>query len=158
MLSCTSGVSAVRISDRPKVEPVCSTLLGHFPSTSNISWGGFISLPDRISNRCIFRKMVRILTGFFRGFFLPRETYLILTEFFRGLFSSRNLHNFGGTFLPRETNLILTEELKKINFNSFPAHLPLSHGASVLRQIIFQEITSLIANIKCIRIKALLSI
>ena len=39
-----SGVSAVRISDRPKVEPVCSTLLGHFPSTSNISWGGFISL------------------------------------------------------------------------------------------------------------------
>ena len=40
MLSCTGGVSAVRISDRPQVEPVCSTLLGHFPSTSNISWGG----------------------------------------------------------------------------------------------------------------------
>ena len=39
MISCTGGVSAVRISDRPKVEPVCSTLLGHFPSTSNISWG-----------------------------------------------------------------------------------------------------------------------
>ena len=37
---CTGGVSAVRISDRPKVEPVCSTLLGHFPSTSNISWRG----------------------------------------------------------------------------------------------------------------------
>ena len=37
---CTDEVSAVRISDRPKVEPVCSTLLGHFPSTSNISWGG----------------------------------------------------------------------------------------------------------------------
>ena len=35
---CTGGVSAVRILDRPKVEPVCSTLLGHFPSTSNISW------------------------------------------------------------------------------------------------------------------------
>ena len=25
---------------RPKVEPVCSTLLGHFPSKSNISWRG----------------------------------------------------------------------------------------------------------------------
>ena len=34
------GVSAVRISDRPKVEPVCSTLLGHFTSKSNISWRG----------------------------------------------------------------------------------------------------------------------
>ena len=32
--------TAVRISDRPKVEPVCSTLLGHFPSKSNISWRG----------------------------------------------------------------------------------------------------------------------
>ena len=39
-------VSAVRISDRPKVEPVCSTLLGHFPSTLNISW------PDQISEKC----------------------------------------------------------------------------------------------------------
>ena len=29
MTSCTGGVSAVRISVRPKVEPVCSTLLGH---------------------------------------------------------------------------------------------------------------------------------
>ena len=37
MLSCTDGVSAVRISDRPKlVEPVCSTLLGHFPSKSGV--------------------------------------------------------------------------------------------------------------------------
>ena len=39
-VSCTGGVSAVRISDRPKVEPVRSTLLGHFPSKSNISWRG----------------------------------------------------------------------------------------------------------------------
>ena len=74
--------------------------------------------------------MVRILTGFCRGFFLPRETYLILTELFRGLFSSGNLHNFDGTFLPWETNLIWTQELKK-GIISFPAHLPLSHGASV---------------------------
>ena len=36
---CTGGVSAVRISDRPKVEPVCSNLLGHFPSKSK-SHGG----------------------------------------------------------------------------------------------------------------------
>ena len=34
---CTGRVSAVRISDRPKVGPVCSALLGHFPSKSNIS-------------------------------------------------------------------------------------------------------------------------
>ena len=34
---CTGGVSTVRISDRPKVGPVCSALLGHFPSKSNIS-------------------------------------------------------------------------------------------------------------------------
>ena len=31
MISCTGGVSAVWILDRPKVEPVCSTLLDHFP-------------------------------------------------------------------------------------------------------------------------------
>ena len=29
-----------QVSNGPKVEPVCSTLLGHFPSKSNISWRG----------------------------------------------------------------------------------------------------------------------
>ena len=46
MISCTGGVSAVRISDRPKVEPVCSTLLGHFPSKLNISWGVYKPISD----------------------------------------------------------------------------------------------------------------
>ena len=41
---CTGGVSAVRISDRPKVEPVCSTLLGHFSPPRRTSHGGVISL------------------------------------------------------------------------------------------------------------------
>ena len=39
----TGGVSAVRISDRPKVEPVCSPLFGHFPSKLNISWRGLLA-------------------------------------------------------------------------------------------------------------------
>ena len=36
--------------------------------------------PNRISDRCIFRKMVWILSGFFSGFFSPRETYVLLTD------------------------------------------------------------------------------
>ena len=40
MISCTGGMLAVQISERPKVEPVCSTLFGHFVSKSNISWEG----------------------------------------------------------------------------------------------------------------------
>ena len=48
MISSTVRVLAVLISERLKAEPVCSTLLGHFPS-SLTSHGGVnkpISVPD----------------------------------------------------------------------------------------------------------------
>ena len=48
MISCTGRVSAVRISDT-KVEPVCSTLLGHFPLQVKHLMEGFISLSYQIT-------------------------------------------------------------------------------------------------------------
>ena len=52
------------------------------------------TMPDRISNRCNFRKMVWIVSGVFSCFFFLRQTYLILTK----LFYCGNLRSFGGNY------------------------------------------------------------